>query len=539
MKINIRKISIKAKLLISFAIIIVLLLMNTGTSLKSLFDIKSTIEKVDVWLGQSTPQVEAGIANFDRIKSIFYTWQENKRSFKPEIQQECEEAMAYTENIFNNLKDEDPARQALINKAAELLKQVDDVYQSIYLSALKKGYKDTTKLVYNEKVLPAIDEASLQLDKLLNSYMKDIKDSVIVLNTPVPMIVISVVTLVSLVLALVIALWLAGYIAKHIKGAVNSAKIFQGGDLSQQFKITTHDEIGELLKTLESMRKQWRETVVVIKDSSSETETGFNAIAEASREISDVAQQTQNRAVTVAAAADEMVSTTADIAKNCEQAAAAAADTNNTTAEGVRQVEDTIQGIREQVTRSEQDAKHIQALVDQSQKIGIIVQTIEDIASQTNLLALNAAIEAARAGEAGKGFAVVADEVRALASRTGSSTQEITKMVSQIQSYANTANDSMSDSLSNMSALGDKAGGVQELLQAIMEKVSGVNSQITQIATAAEEQTTATAEISQNMQGITDDTNSFTEKADIALDQVEKSREVIRALADTVSKIIV
>ena len=166
-------------------------------------------------------------------------------------------------------------------------------------------------------------------------------------------------------------------------------------------------------------------------------------------------------------------------------------------------VELAMKNIRQQSEHTKDNATKIENLARQSREIGSIVSTIDDIAAQTNLLALNAAIEAARAGEAGRGFAVVADEVRALASRTSQSTQEISKMVKNIQDEATMATDSINVSVENMDKVAEDAQNIVQILNNITEHVNDVNTQITQIATAAEEQTAATSEISTHMQNVT------------------------------------
>jgi methyl-accepting chemotaxis protein len=303
------------------------------------------------------------------------------------------------------------------------------------------------------------------------------------------------------------------------------SRVLATGDLSEKIVVDRGDEFGKIYKALETMRSELASNISLIEQTSANVHQCIEGIKEVGSRIDSAAQQTQNRSLTVAAASDEMVSTTADIAKNCERASQTADESNKTTTTGVSMVEETISGIREQVKKSNHDAELIKALVDQSDKVGTIVQTIEDIAGQTNLLALNAAIEAARAGDAGKGFAVVADEVRALASRTASSTQQITKMVSQIQNDASAANESITESLDNMNKLAENAGRVSGELGTISSKVKDVSDQITQIATATEEQTTATSEVSSNMQQITDSAkglNSIVEESMNSLDSTDK-----------------
>ncbi|MDD7023152.1 MAG: methyl-accepting chemotaxis protein, partial [Aeromonadales bacterium] len=179
----------------------------------------------------------------------------------------------------------------------------------------------------------------------------------------------------------------------------------------------------------------------------------------------------------------------------------------------------------------------VSRLADQASKVSSIVETIEDIANQTNLLALNAAIEAARAGEAGKGFAVVADEVRTLASRTSKSTQEITKMVTAMQQDAKEANDSMAASLENMDNIAAQSSKLHGSLKNVISEVDSVSGQITQVATAAEEQTTATSEISTNMQSIKTAAMDLSESAQHCDDEVDNTVALLKELGDRLSAI--
>jgi len=149
-------------------------------------------------------------------------------------------------------------------------------------------------------------------------------------------------------------------------------------------------------------------------------------------------------------------------------------------------------------------AQAVESLGSRSDQIGEIVGTIEDIADQTNLLALNAAIEAARAGDQGRGFAVVADEVRALAERTTRATREIGEMIKAIQQETRGAVIAMEEGVSEVAKGSEKAADSGRALELILQQINDVNSQIHQVATAAEEQTATTSEISKNLQQITE-----------------------------------
>jgi methyl-accepting chemotaxis protein len=191
------------------------------------------------------------------------------------------------------------------------------------------------------------------------------------------------------------------------------------------------------------------------------------------------------------------------IANNCHMAADSAQQAASTTQKGFNVVKETVNGIRLRGEETRANAKNIGSLGERSDQIGAIVATIEDIADQTNLLALNAAIEAARAGEQGRGFAVVADEVRALAERTTRATKEISGMIKAIQNKTKSAIVSMEAGVKGSEQGAAAASQLEPSLQAILEQVNAVSMQVSQIATAAEEQTATTSEITNNIHQIT------------------------------------
>ncbi|MGN0902699.1 MAG: methyl-accepting chemotaxis protein, partial [Succinivibrio sp.] len=186
-------------------------------------------------------------------------------------------------------------------------------------------------------------------------------------------------------------------------------------------------------------------------------------------------------------------------------------ETQQAAISGMNVVEQTVSDIRSHSEKTQQDALLILELGKKTEEINKIISTIEDIASQTNLLALNAAIEAARAGEHGKGFAVVADEVRALAVRTAEATKEISTMITTVTSDVQNANSSITDTVDKMKVIADNAGAVQESLELITRKIGDVNMQITQIASATEQQSGTAKEMSSNLQMIKNLTNEMSD----------------------------
>jgi methyl-accepting chemotaxis protein len=228
-----------------------------------------------------------------------------------------------------------------------------------------------------------------------------------------------------------------------------------------------------------------------------------------------------------------MSATSGDIAQNCQMAAEGSHQASCKASDGAKVVDATVQVMSRIATRVIETAKSVEGLGSRSDQIGEIVGTIQDIADQTNLLALNAAIEAARAGEQGRGFAVVADEVRALAERTTKATREISEMIKAIQSETKSAVAAMKEWVHEVENGTVEAAKSGQALEEILEQINAVTMQVNQVATAAEEQTATTSEISNNIHQITQvvhETAKGAQESAAAANQLARTAEELQRL---------
>ena len=529
---------VKAKLATAFAAVIFLSLVIAIVSITSITNSRSVANFAKEVIEQHYSKIVQISRNVNTFRDDMTMFTNNVATYNKESAAKADADIEMLRASMTDIKLLDPTDAADFEELKGFINSAIDIYKNKMEHMVDRGYSVDVRNTYNNELFPVLNDSIAEINRLVGLYLDRVDNNVTSMTDVTPIIIILVITLIAVILSAVIAYKLPKAFIGVLHYAVSHASVMSRGDLTQTVENRGRtDEFGKLLDALEKMRLDWQNNVKVIKSATDNVIQTFNKIDAVTSDMNDIAHEAQNRSITVAAAADEMVSTTSDIAKNCESAAANSSQSNDTTQQGVHKVQLTIEGIQNQVVKSKQDAEYVQSLVDQAQKIGTIVQTIDDIASQTNLLALNAAIEAARAGEYGKGFAVVADEVRALASRTSTSTQEITKMVTQIQSNANTANESMQSSVKNMDNLAVETSTIEELLNNITEQVSSVNSQITQIATAAEQQTTATSEISGNMQDITHSSQSLSKNCSDAKDEVKRSLSLLQDLEESLNRI--
>jgi len=275
------------------------------------------------------------------------------------------------------------------------------------------------------------------------------------------------------------------------------------GDLTKMIPVTSQDEIGNLAVVYNKLISVIGGIISRIADSAEQLSFAAGRLSTNSESMAEGINQAAAQAATIVVSSQQMTATSSDIAQNCIMAAGDSRLASSSAENGTAVVDKTVSAMTRIAGKVKETAGAITVLGEKSQQIGEIIGTIEDIADQTNLLALNAAIEAARAGEQGRGFAVVADEVRALAERTTKATREIGEMIKVNQAETLLAVRAMEEGVKEAEEGTLEANKSGAALEEILEKVNSVSMQVNQIATAAEEQTATTGEINNNIGQIT------------------------------------
>lgn len=285
-------------------------------------------------------------------------------------------------------------------------------------------------------------------------------------------------------------------LTKTINGIENNS------DLTARITHQSKDELGEMSASVNRMLEKFQSSMSQVNVTTERLAASSEELTAVTRETTDAVSRQRSETDQVATAMNEMTATVQEVSSNATNAATAAGEANEQTLEGKRIVSETIDSIQmlsEEITRA---SEVINKLEHDSEEIGSVLDVIRGIAEQTNLLALNAAIEAARAGEQGRGFAVVADEVRTLASRTQQSTQEIQAMIERLQAGSREAVSAMKEGADQAKVSVEKAGNAGTALEAITYSVGQITDMNTLIATAAEEQSAVADEINANINNI-------------------------------------
>lgn len=308
------------------------------------------------------------------------------------------------------------------------------------------------------------------------------------------------------------------------------------GDLTQRLTVTSQDDLGQMAQGINDFIEHIQALMLNIEDASGQLKDHTDQLAAQSHQNATMLTQHSQETEQIVTAIEEMAATADTVAQNVGQAARSTQDAARLGHESLDRVNQAQHEVQNLVKDVETTAHHLLSMKEQSQAINAVLTVIGDIADQTNLLALNAAIEAARAGEQGRGFAVVADEVRALASRTQSSTEEIEQSLSALQNQSQRLVDSMEGTKQNCHQTVDNTTMVSQGLGELSAHVAGINDITTQIATAAEQQSSVTQEISRNMNALHTIVNQLDSNGDDVLAQATSLSDINQQLVGMVGQ---
>ncbi|MFA7405869.1 MAG: methyl-accepting chemotaxis protein [Pelobacteraceae bacterium] len=393
----------------------------------------------------------------------------------------------------------------LVEEAKPLMGKADAAVAKL-TGILKREQPDEVAAFTISELYPAIDPVSDKFSELVDIQLKVAKQEWEKSSHQYHLAkLLSIAAIIlGVLLASAIGVMIARSITKPLAMGVAVANRLARGDLTVDVIVTGKDETGQLMAAMKEMTEHLRNIIGQVASTSNQVASAAVQLNSTAEQIATGAEQVASQAGTVATAGEEMSATSGDIAQNCQMAAEGAQRATQAAVNGAEVVDKTVTVMGEISAKVQETAVTVESLGTRSDEIGKIIGTIEDIADQTNLLALNAAIEAARAGEQGRGFAVVADEVRALAERTGRATREISEMIKAIQSETRGAVSAMEQGVRQVEAGTTEAARSGEALRDILEQINAVSMQVNQIATAAEEQTATTSEISSNILQITE-----------------------------------
>ena len=524
-----KKLSLKMKLGVGFGVLLLILLLMSGLcyfSFRKLADLSAeTVEKLHA------------VVIMRNIESRVNDQKAEVRGFLLDSSRQ-EEAQRYVNNsrvIADGFSQLEPLIRTA--KGKQLLAQIQegvDGYNKrmdVVLDLQRAGKnKEAIQLVYEPqtvalrdqvaKGLSALEERGEELSVAARKEEQTAQSRAIAL--------LAGFVIAALAIGFAMATYIAGNITDRVSQMVDMIQAIAANDLScADMTIRNRDEIGTAGTLLNSMKNNLRAIVQSIAATAEHIASASEEISASATQSATGAEAQKDQVHQVATAMQQMAVTVHEVSDNSNGAADSARQASETARQGGTIVEDTLARMRDIAGSVRDTAQKVQQLGARSDQIGKIVGVIDDIADQTNLLALNAAIEAARAGEQGRGFAVVADEVRKLAERTTQATKEIASMIASVQAETRAAVEKMQSGTAQVEKGVEVTGRAGESLKQIIGQADHVGEMVTQIATAANEQSSATEQVSSNMEQI----NRLVSESAEGAQQSAKACEQLSSLA--------
>jgi len=505
---SLRNMNIAPRAFLGFALIGGLMLILGVFALNQMSKIRGAGEDI---ASMSVPSIKS-LDEFTqltlRLRVLSYRLLVNR---EPDVQQKTFELFELrnqqirdAQRVYEPLID-GPQERAAYDQYVQLLaqyRQLEDRMKTLS----RNNQVDELRTMLNSELLSNSEAVNSALAKLLEINTQQIEATDTRAGEQYSTSLNLVITLLVIAsgLTLLFAWLLTNSITKPIANALSAAEEIAEGNLTRPITVDGEDEAGRLLLAMSKMQDKLRDTLQRISGSATQLASAAEELNSVTDESARGLTQQNNEIEQAATAVNEMTSAVEEVARNAVSTSEASKNATTSAGDGRDLVQETVSAIERMSADVQSTATLIGDLANESRDIGKVLDVIRGLADQTNLLALNAAIEAARAGEAGRGFAVVADEVRALAHRTQQSTSEIERMIGSIQSGTEHAVDSMRNSTERAESTLNIARGAGMSLDTINSAIVEINERNLVIASAAEEQAQVAREVDRNLVNIRD-----------------------------------